>query len=305
MHETNILSIDLNLLKALQALLETGSVSRAAQQVNLSQPAMSRALDRLRHILKDPLLVRAGRSMMLTPRAEHLLAPVQAAVGQLNGVFAPAVFDPGKADTVFRLMAPDYLSQKIMPGVLAQVCALAPKMTIEIENLSAQGVDDMCEGSLSLGFGVVDDGPVLRNVASQALLTDRQVCLMRADHPLADGPISLEGYASASHALLSITGKGGGRIDDVLKKEGLSRRIAVRIPHFLTISAVIANTDLIITVPELLAEQVMQDGLCVRPLPEPLETPSFTVSQIWHERFTADPAHMWLRRIVKSVCRSF
>ena len=302
MHQTDIYAIDLNLLKALNALLETESVSRAAELVNLSQPAMSRALNRLQHVVKDPLLVRSGRGMVLTPRGEALREPVRAALSQISIIFKPEVFDPSTAQDRFRIMAPDYLAQIIMPPVLAQVFNVAPGIRVEMENLSAAGISELCEGKIALGFGVVDDGPVLENVASQALFKDRQVCLMRKGHPLTRGRMDLERYASASHALLSITGKGGGRIDDVLQAHGLSRTIALRLTQFMTISAVIVPTDLIITVPEALAKQVMTSDLIAVPLPKELQLPSFTVSQIWHERLTKDAAHQWLRRLVKSAC---
>ncbi len=303
MHEVNVLSIDLNLLKPLEALLETESVSKAAERVNLSQPAMSRALGRLQDVLRDPILVRSGRGMVLTPRGVSLREPVQDALAQLAQVFKPQVFDPAKARDRFRIMAPDYLSQLIMPAVLGQVLNLAPQIQIDMENLSESAIADMCEGKISLGFGVVDDGPVLTNVCAQTLLEDRQVCLMRKGHPLHETEMTLEGYAAASHALLSITGKGRGRIDEMLQERGLVRIIALRIPHFLTLSAVIAPTDLIVTVPERLARQVLTEDLCCSELPQDLVTPPFKVSQIWHERFTEDPAHQWLRRMIKTKCQ--
>lgn len=303
MHQVNIKDIDLNLLRSLDALLETESVSKAADLVNLSQPAMSRALNRLQYALKDPLLVRSGRGMVLTPRGEALREPVKDALTRVSHLFKPQVFDPSKAQDRFRIMAPDYLAQMILPTVLSQVFNVAPYIQIEMENLSATAISEMCEGKISLGFGVVNDGPVLDNVCAQALFEDRQVCLMRKGHSLSKNGMSLEGYAAASHALLSITGKGGGRVDEVLQDHGLARKIALRITHFLTISKVIAPTDLIITVPELLAQQVMTKELKVMPLPKELRTPSFTVSQIWHERFTEDPAHQWLRRLIKSACK--
>jgi len=304
MRETNVNNIDLNLLKALEALLETESVSKAANLVNLSQPAMSRALNRLQHALKDPLLIRSGRGMVLTPRGEALRLPVQDALAKVSDVFKPHAFDPSTAKDRFRIMAPDYVAQIIMPQVLGRVFSLAPQVQIEMESLSERGIAEMCEGKISLGFGVVDDGPILTNVAAQALLTDRQVCLMRKGHPLSQSGMSLESYAGASHALLSITGKGGGRIDTVLKERGLERTISLRVTQFLTISAAIAPTDLIITVPALLADQVMTRDLTLMELPSELQTPSFTVSQIWHERFTADPAHQWLRRLVKAAAQN-
>lgn len=303
MHEVNVKDIDLNLLKALDALLETGSVTKAADLVNLSQPAMSRALNRLQHAIKDPLLVRSGRGMVLTPRGEELRAPVSDALVQVSNVFKPNVFDPSKAQDKFRIMAPDYLAHMIMPKVLAKVFNLAPGIQIEMENLSGKGIEEMCEGKISLGLGVVDDGPVLENVVSQALFRDRQVCLMRKGHPLVKSGMSLESYAATPQALLSITGKGGGRIDSVLKEYGLTRTIALRITQFMAISSIIAPTDLIITVPEALAKQVITPDLKLVSLPEEIQRPSFTVSQIWHERFTKDAAHQWLRRMIKSAGR--
>lgn len=305
MHNTHVLNIDLNLLKSLGALLETASVSKAADQVNLSQPAMSRALNRLQHVMKDPLLVRSGRGMVLTPRAEALRIPVQDTLARLSGLLKPQVFDPSEARDRFRIMAPDYLAQIILPPVLGTVFRAAPYIEIDMENLSDAAVSGLREGKISLGFGVVDDGPSLENVRAQALLEDRLVCLMRRDHPLTGRALSLSDYAAASHALLSITGRGGGRIDEVLRDHGLVRKIALRITHFLTISAVIAATDLIISVPELLARQVMTEDLQIVALPEDLRVPPFAVSQIWHERFTEDPAHQWLRHLVKSECQKY
>lgn len=302
MHKEHISGIDLNLLKSLDALLDTASVSRAAEAVNLSQPAMSRALNRLQHVVKDPLLVRSGRGMVLTPRGEALRAPVRDALAQVAMVFKPDVFDPSKAQGSFRLMAPDYLTQMIMPTVLAQVLNLAPGIQIEMENLSGPGVNELNAGTVSLAFGVVGDGPVLENVASQALFHDRQVCLMRKGHPLVT-TMTLDRFAATPQALLSITGRGGGRIDDVLKDHGLSRTITLRLTQFMALNAVIAPTDLIITVPETLAKKVMTTDLRMVPLPDELQTPPFTISQIWHERFTKDAAHQWLRRLIKSACR--
>ncbi|MEM1044529.1 MAG: LysR family transcriptional regulator [Pseudomonadota bacterium] len=303
MRTNNILNVDLNLLKSLGALLETASVSRAADQVNLSQPAMSRALNRLQYVMNDPLLVRSGRGMVLTPRGEALREPVQDALARLSGLLKPQAFDPANAQDRFRIVAPDYVARSILSPALGRVFRLAPYIRIDVENLSETAISELCDGKVSLGFGVVEDGPVLDNVRSQALLEDRQVCLMRKDHPLARDGMTLSGYAAAPHALLSITGKGGSRIDDLLKQHGLSRSIALRVTHFLAIGAVVAGTDLITTVPELLAREVMTEDLRVTELPAELRAPTFAVSQIWHERFTEDPAHLWLRRLIKAECQ--
>ena len=302
MHQVDISNIDLNLLKPLGALLETASVSQAAEHVNLSQPAMSRALNRLQFVMKDPLLVRSGRGMALTPRAEALREPVQDALATLSGLLKPQVFDPAQARDRFRIMVPDYLTQMILPPVLGQIFQAAPHMQIEIENLSEKAIADLRSGEIALGFGVVEDGPALDNAHAQPLFQDRQVCLMRKDHPLTQNGLTLEKYAAASHALLSITGKGGGRIDDILKDHGLSRTISLRVSHYLSIRSVIAATDLIIAVPEMLARLVMTKDLQIMPLPKEVPSPPFNISQIWHPRFKEDPAHQWLRRLVKAEC---
>lgn len=304
MNQMNINGIDLNLLKSLNALIETESVTKAAEVVNLSQPAMSHALGRLQHLLKDPVLIRSGRGMVLTPRGEALREPVQRALDQVSKVFEPQIFNPALAEARFSIMAPDYLGQIIMAPVIGQALTLAPNIEIELENISKKAIADMCAGKISLGFGVVNDGPELENVRAQALFEDQQICLMRKGHPLSQGKMSLKDYANARHGLLSITGKGGGRIDDVLKSFGFERKIALRVSHYLTISEVLSPTDLLMTVPQVLANKIMTDQLCQRSLPKELQLPSFTVSQIWHERFEKDPAHQWLRRLIKATCQA-
>ena len=298
-------NIDLNLLKALDALLETESVSRAAALVNLSQPAMSRILSRIQYTLKDPLLVRSGRGMVLTPRGEALRKPVRDALAQASIVFEPDVFEPSKAEGRFRIMAPDYIAQLIMPEVLGTVLNQAPGIQIEMQYLSEAGIAEMCEGKISLGFGMIGYGTELKNVASQALLEDRRFCMMRKGHPLLKHGkvICLEDFAATPQVMLSITGKGGNDIDDILKAHGLTRKITLRVTQFMTISAVLASTDLITTVPELLAKQVMTPDLELVSPPKELQIPPFTISQIWHERFTNDEDHQWLRRLIKSACR--
>jgi DNA-binding transcriptional LysR family regulator len=289
-------------MKALNALLETGSVGQAAERVNLSQPAMSRALNRLQHALNDPLLVRSGRGMKLTPRAEELRIPVQAALAKLSAVFEPRIFDPALAEKKFRIMAPDFLSMILLPAVLSKVFAQAPRVQIDVESFSEKGINDLSNGEISLAFGVVEASPGLDNVASQVLFQDHLVCLMRKGHPLQKTGMTLQAYASYNHALFSIIGKGGSSIDEIMKAHGLSRNIVLRVSHFLTISAVMAPTDLLVTVPSRLVAHLSPDELVTMELPEELRTPPTSISQIWHHRFTQDPAHQWLRRMVKDSC---
>ncbi len=305
MQQTNISNIDLNLLHALEALLEEGSVTRAAQAVNLSQPAMSRALDRLRHVLKDPLMVRAGRGMVLTPRAESLKQPVRNAMNGVRGVLTQDNFDPATTDVHLRIVGIDYITSLMMPLALERLYQQAPHIHVDIENISEQTLLAFREGEIDLAIGVTNDGPYLASAYHQALYEENFVCVMRKDHPLSQQKtLSLNGFVEAAHALLSITGKGGGTIDRRLGDLGLKREIALRLPHFLVVHSVIEKTDLIATVPARLAKLYSTENIVMRELPDEIKGPAFTVSQIWHERFQHDSAHKWLRAIVKDVCRS-
>ncbi|NVK17469.1 MAG: LysR family transcriptional regulator [Methylocystaceae bacterium] len=303
MHQTNINNLDLNLLVALEALLETSSVSRAAEQVNLSQPAMSRALERLRHMLKDPLLVRSGRGMVLTPRGVALRLPLQEALSRVRGVLAPNEFIPAQSTEHFRIMGMDYFSHVMMPKVLEQIYTQAPNVSVSLENVSQSGIEALKAGEIDLGIGVVEDGPDLSNCFHQALFDDNFICVMRQHHPLSKGPMSLSTFCSSGHALLSITGKGTGEIDRRLADLGEKRLIQLRLPHFLAIPSVISHTDLLVTIPRKLGRLFEGESLYICELPEELRRADFTISQIWHERFQHDPARKWLRSILKSVSR--
>ncbi|MDV7340698.1 LysR family transcriptional regulator [Terasakiella sp. A23] len=299
----NIRNLDLNLLVQLEALLNEASVTKAAASINLSQPAMSRALDRLRHMLKDPLLVRSGRGMVLTPRAEALRSPLQNALERVRTVLAPNEFNPATSQAHFRIIGVDYFSHVMMPAVLERLYREAPNIQVSIENMSAGGIEALKAGEIDLGIGVIGDGPKLETSYHQKLFDDDFICVMRKGHVLANAPLDLNGYCAADHALLSVTGKGGGAIDGLLENIGRTRKISLRLPHFLAIPSVVSRTDLITTIPRKLAMLFQGQGVAMCELPGELENPGFTISQIWHERFHHDPARKWLRSIVKELSR--
>lgn len=303
MHEVNIKNLDLNLLVALEALLSESSVTRAAESVNLSQPAMSRALERLRHVLNDPLLVRSGRGMVLTPRAESLRVPLQDALARVRDVLAPSTFDPATSQAQFRIMGADYFTQVMMPKVLARLYQQAPNIQVDLVNMSMEAIDALKAGELDLGIGVIDDGPDLAGAFHQKLFEDDFVCVMSKDHHLIGKPLTLDEFCKARHAMLSITGRGTGAIDRRLQELGWTRKMVLRLPHFLAIPSVISQTDLLISMPRKLAATFQQQGIYVQELPLEVRGPSFTISQIWHERFHHDPARKWLRAIVKAVSK--
>ena len=303
MHEVNIKNLDLNLLVALEALLNESSVTRAAESVSLSQPAMSRALERLRHMLKDPLLVRSGRGMILTPRAEGLRVPLQDALERVRSVLAPNAFDPATSQAQFRIMGADYFTQVMMPKVLARLYHQAPNIQVDLVNMSMAAVQSLKAGEIDLGIGVIDDGPDMAGAFHQKLFEDDFVCVMSKDHQLVEQALSLDEFCKARHAMMSITGRGTGAIDRRLQELGRTRKTVLRLPHFLAIPSVISQTDLLISMPRKLAATFPQQGIHVQELPAELRSSSFSISQIWHERFHHDPARKWLRAIVKGVSR--
>jgi DNA-binding transcriptional LysR family regulator len=299
MHEGNINNLDLNLLIALEALLEEVSVSKAALRVNLSQPAMSRALDRLRHALKDPLLVRAGRGMTLTPRAESLIDPMRDTMARVRNLMAPNEFVPAEATDTFKIMSMDYVFEFMMPRVLEKLFQQAPNISVDFIPISPSAFDQVRAGEIDLVIGVLDDGPKLDNVYDDDLMMDRLVCIMRKNHPLAGETLTLERFSSASHGLLSLTGRGGGIIDRKLAPLGLKRHISLRIPHLSTAQAIISSTDVIMSVPERFAETLDDSTFITQELPKELGLKPFKISQIWHDRFHQDPARKWLRSMVR------
>lgn len=303
MHQTNLNALDLNLLVALEALLATSSVSRAAEQVGLSQPAMSRALDRLRHMLDDPLLVRSGRSMTLTPRAELLIPELDAAMAGIRHLLRPNEFDPARSQLTFKILGPDHVVQILVPAVLKRLRQQAPAIKLDLISLSKDAFDSLMAGEIDLCFGVVDNGPDVSKAYHQALFEDHFVVMMAKDHPLAEGPLDLQSFAGAAHAMITITGKGKGAVDEMLARHGLERDIMLRIPHFLSVHAIIAETDFLISIPASLAATLPKDKVVIRDLPEEIRGKPYTVSQIWHERFHRDPAQRWLRGLVRDAVR--
>jgi len=197
------------------------------------------------------------------------------------------------------------VSQLMLPYVLERVYAEAPNMGVEIENVSTASLNDLREGKIDLGVGLINDVPDFNAAYHQPLFDDRFVCLMRKGHPLANASLDVACFAGASHALLSITGRGKGEIDRRLADIGLSRDISLRLPHFLAIHSIISKTDLITTIPLRLANEFKSEKLIVMDLPKEIDGPAFTIAQIWHERFHQDPARMWLRNIVKEVSKNF
>jgi DNA-binding transcriptional LysR family regulator len=298
MHSVDLRGVDLNLLTLLEALLDTRSVTRAGDRLDMSQPAASRALGRLRATLGDPLFVRGADGLVPTRRAEALRAPLAAALTAVRTLVTAAAFDPKTATGGVRLVAPDFEAAALIPPVLAAFKAQAPGLDIA---LLPRGVDPLAAllaDEADLAVGVHATAPA--GYRRQRLYGDTMVCVLRRGHPAIARGLTLARFAALDHALITITGEGGGVVDAALARQGLARRIALRVPSFLAAPLVVARSDLVVTMPRRIATEFAAITPIVLVEP-PLPLPGFTVSQVWHERQHADARHAWLRATVAAA----
>ncbi len=290
---------DLNLLITLDALLAEGSVARAARRLRLSPSAMSRALARLRETTGDPLLVRAGRGLVPTPRALELRAQVGQLVQDAEAVLRPAdVIQLKHLVRTFTLRTREGFVENFGAELIARVGAEAPGVRLCFLQKDNKESASLRDGSVDLETGVVGKatGPEVR---SRALFRDRFVGVVREGHPLSRGEITPALYAAGRHVNVSRQGLAGGPIDDALQALGLERQIASIVAGFSSALALARTSDLIATVPERHSGN-LRAGLYSFTLP--LAVAEFTVSMLWHPRMDADPAHRWLRGLLLEIC---
>ena len=290
---------DLNLLITLDVLLAEGSVAGAARRLRLSPSAMSRALARLREATGDPLLVRAGRDLVPTPRAIELRERVRQLVEDGEAVLRPAEkLDLKKLVRTFTLRTSDGFVESFGPELIARVGEDAPGVRVRFVQKVDKDSTPLREGTVDLETGVVGmkTSPEVR---AQALFRDRFIGVVRMGHALTQGEITAARYAAGRHVAVSRRGLGQGPIDEALAPLGLEREIAVIVGGFSAALALARASDLIASVPERHTGN-LRAGMHSFPLP--VSTPELTVSLLWHPRLDADPAHRWLRGHVREVC---
>ncbi|HEV7319015.1 MAG TPA: LysR family transcriptional regulator [Ensifer sp.] len=290
---------DLNLLVTLDVLLSEGSVARAARRLNLSPSAMSRALARLREATGDPLLVRAGRGLVPTPRAAQLRDQIGPLVEEAEAVLRPhESLDLKRLARTFTLRNREGFVENFGAALVARVVAEAPGVRLRFAQKLDRDSDPLRQGDIDLETGVVSEttGPELK---SQALFHDRFVGVVRPGHPLAKGEITPARFAAGRHIHVSRRGHEAGPIDTALATIGLKREIAVTVGSFSEALALARASDLIASVPERYTG-TLRENLITFALPA--SSPEITISLLWHPRFDADPAHRWLRGCVRDVC---
>jgi DNA-binding transcriptional LysR family regulator len=298
----DIARVDLNLLKALDALLAEASVSGAARRLGLSQPATSAALSRLRTLVGDPLLVRRGNTMVPTTRAEELRPEVasllEAAARLLN---KSGTFDPSASQRKFRILASEYASLVLLGPLAQRLRQAAPNVVVEILPLDRRFEDQLAQYDCDLAIGHRDFLQSTRHI--ETLLTERYVSVARADHPRLPEQVTLEEFLAEDHAMVTATGRTSGPVDRSLAALGRSRRVVLTVPHYLLAPALFATTDLIMTVPYRIA-LALAPAHGLRIFSPPLPLPEFDVAFAWHPRSSADPAVTWFCSELRSVSRA-
>jgi len=290
---------DFNLLITLDAVLAEGSVAGAARRLRLSPSAMSRALARLRDTTGDPLLVRAGRGLVPTPRAVELREQVSQIVEDAKGVLRPAEkLSLKQLVRTFTLRTSEGLVENFGPGLIARVAQEAPGVRLRFVQKPNKDGAPLREGTVDLETGVVESttAPELR---TQELFRDRYIGVVRMGHALSKGKVTPSRYAAGRHIHVSREGLDKGPIDDALRPLELERKIVTIVAGFATAVALARGSDLVASVPAR-HTGVLRDEMYSFPLPVP--TPQFTVSLLWHPRLDADPAHRWLRGLVLETC---
>ena len=293
-------NIDLNLLVVLDALLTEKHVTRTGVRLHLSQPAISHSLNKLRVLLDDPLLIRQGNQVVLSALAQNLQAPLKEILGQIQTLLGQSIdFMPADSQRTFRIAMSDYGAAIVLPKLLVQLRAQAPDTSLVVIQDSRQGMlEQVGQGRIDLAIGVF---PALgADICTEVLFEETFTCLLNRRSLPENGVLDLDSYLARPHLLVSMDGNTRGEVDNVLRARGLKRRVAVNVPHWGTAPGMIADTDLILTVATRTLTNVPFGDTLVAMAP-PLTVAPFNYVQAWHNRFNQDPAHRWLRELVKQV----
>jgi DNA-binding transcriptional LysR family regulator len=296
----NFNSLDLNLLVALDALLKEASVSRAAMRIGLSQPATSHALQRLREMLGDPLLVRAGARMELTPRAQALRGPLSQALDQVRGLFIPDDFDASSSERQFRLMMPDLAVELLVPLLMQKIARLAPSVRLDIVPWRGPAIFS-AEFARTIDL-VISIGDAFKAFHRQLLYTDRDALAVRRGHPAGGKLARREIFLKASHVAVIIRGQSEDLIDSWLRAKGIERRIALVVPGYLEALHVVARTDLVAFVPGRLIAALAKP-LALKAVTPPLDPGIDEQFMFYPTRAQFDPGSIWLRNLMLQTGR--
>ncbi len=296
----NLNSLDLNLLVALDALLLEANVSRAAMRIGLSQPAASHALQRLRKMLRDPLLVRSGARMELTPRAQGLRGPLAQALDQVRGLFIPDDFDAGRSERQFRLMMPDLAVELLMPPLMERITRLAPNVRIDVVPWRGPAIFT-AEFARTIDL-VISIGDAFGGFHRQRLYTDSDALAVRRGHPAGTKLKQRDAFQNARHVAVIIRGQNEDLIDGWLRAKGIERRIALVVPGYIEALHIVARTDLVAFVPRRLIGALSKQ-LSLATITPPFDPGIDEQFMFYPTRAQMDPGSIWLRNIMLGIGR--
>jgi DNA-binding transcriptional LysR family regulator len=290
----HISRVDLNLFVVFEAIYSEGSVTRASRKLNLTQPAISHALGRLRQLFDDPLFERRGHAMVSTPLARNLIEPVRRALRGFEVTLSGLEqFDPVTSSKQFAVAVRDVLEATVLPPLASRVRKEAPHIGLAAVKVDRREIEgELAAGTLDIAIDVLL--PMSNDVRRRQLMADKTVVVVRKDHPRIRGRLSLDAYLAEDHVLASSRRHGPGLEDFELGRLGLQRRVLMRCQHYYAACRVVGVTDLLLTMPERYARAANQH-LDNRILPFPAEIPQFDVHLYWHANVDGDPANRWLR----------
>lgn len=295
----NIKTVDLNLLKAFDALMDERNVTRAAGRLALTQPAVSGMLNRLRDNFDDSLFVRAQRGIVPTPRALELSGTVKRILAEIDAMLQPAVFDPATAEFTISIAATDYALRAVLVPFITALHPLAPGIRIAVRQVNESVVQDQLErGELDFALLTPETSPP--GLHARVLFEEDYVCALRHDHPdAAPGALTLDRFCELDHAIVSLAGGGfRGATDSALERIGRSRRVVLSVPSFIMLLDVLRASNFVALVPRRLVEH--PQGLAL--LDPPLAVSGFTKLVVWHARTHEDPGHRWVRSVLFRTC---
>lgn len=301
MRNVHLRNLDLNLLYPLYALLEECHVTHAAKRSFLSQSAMSRALERLREMFGDPLLVRNGRGYERTARGERLLRELESLVPRLEDMVRGEKFDPARSQEVFRVAMSDHASMIVLPSLLASLRRAAAHVKLEVSASGSDTYEDVAAGRIDTFLCAEEAPPALE---SEMLFAVDFVCLVGAALRVRSRRLTLKQYLAFEHILVEIREGQQALVDRALSQLGAKRRVVLTLPYFVPAIFAVAQTDLILTVPRRLA-RITAGMAGVRVVEAPREMKSFPYFMAWHPRLTNEPAHRWFHEQLRSAVRTF
>ncbi len=289
--------IDLNLLVVFNQLLVDRRVSKAAESLGLTQPAVSNSLAKLRKLFGDELFLRTPQGMEPTPFADQLAESVGYALAMIHsGVNQRSSFDPASAQQAFTIGMTDIGEIYFLPALIEHLRRVAPGVTLStVRNTAINLRDELEAGKVDLAIGLL---PQLKaGFFQRRLFMQRYVCLLRQGHKLDKRRVSAAEFAAAEHLVVMSPGTGHGKVDEVLQRSGVERRVRLTVPHYVSVGHILQASDLIATVPERLADRLLEPfGL--RKLPHPATLPEIAINVFWHAKYHRAPANRWLRGVV-------